>query len=135
MNAGDTRGKAKGETSGETREEVNDKVKRGRRPAYHHGALASGVQDMLFISGQVGMKEDGSVVEGAGAQAAQAMMNMAAVLKAADMDINNVAKFTLFVTDGDGVRLQATGVYRDRFVRADGRWRIAHRHLDLDVHY
>lgn len=68
-------------------------------PAYHHGALASGVKDMLFISGQVGMKEDGSVVEGVGAQTEQAMKNMTAVLKAADMDINNVAKFTIFVTD------------------------------------
>jgi ketosteroid isomerase-like protein len=42
---------------------------------------------------------------------------------------------TLLVTDGDGVRLQATGVYRDRFVRGDRGWRIAYRHLDLDTHY
>lgn len=68
-------------------------------PAYHHGALASGVKDMLFISGQVGMKGDGSAAEGPAAQAEQAMKNMTAVLKAADMDISNVAKFTIFVTD------------------------------------
>jgi 2-iminobutanoate/2-iminopropanoate deaminase len=82
-------------------------------PAYHHGALASGVKDMLFISGQVGMKEDGSVIEGVGAQAEQAMKNMTAVLKAADMDINNVAKFTIFVTDAAHVPeiVQATTPY------------------------
>lgn len=68
-------------------------------PAYHHGALANGVKDVLFISGQVGMKEDGSVAEGVAAQAEQAMKNMTAVLEAADMDISNVAKFTIFVTD------------------------------------
>lgn len=68
-------------------------------PAYHHGALATGVKDMLFISGQVGMKADGSVAEGPAAQAEQAMKNLTAALKAADMDINNVAKFTVFVTD------------------------------------
>lgn len=67
--------------------------------SYHHGALASGVKDMLFISGQIGMSEDGKVAEGAGPQAAQAMKNMTAVLTAAGMDINNVAKFTIFVTD------------------------------------
>ena len=67
--------------------------------SYHHGALATGVKDLLFISGQIGMREDGSIVEGAGGQAEQAMKNMTAVLKAADMDINNVAKFTIFVTD------------------------------------
>lgn len=68
-------------------------------PAYHNGALASGVKDMLFISGQVGMREDGSVVEGVAAQAEQAMKNLTAVLKAADMDVNNVVKFTVFLTD------------------------------------
>lgn len=67
--------------------------------AYHHGALATGVKDMLFISGQIGMKDDGSILEGVGAQAEQAMKNLTAVLKAADMDVNNVAKFTIFVTD------------------------------------
>lgn len=73
-------------------------------PAYHHGALASGVKDVLFISGQVGMKEDGSVAEGAGAQAEQAMKNLHAVLKAAEMDIASVAKFTIFVTDAAHVQ-------------------------------
>lgn len=68
-------------------------------PAYHHGALASGVKDMLFISGQVGMKEDGSIAEGPAAQAEQAMKNLTAVLNAAEMDVNHIAKFTIFVTD------------------------------------
>lgn len=73
-------------------------------PAYHHGALASGVRDVLFISGQVGMKEDGSVAEGVGAQAEQAMKNLHAVLKAAEMDIASVVKFTIFVTDAAHVQ-------------------------------
>jgi Transcriptional regulator len=55
MNAGDTRGKAKGETSGETREEVNDKAKRGRRPAYHHGAL----RDALIEAAEAILAESG----------------------------------------------------------------------------
>jgi ketosteroid isomerase-like protein len=42
---------------------------------------------------------------------------------------------TLFVIDGHVTTLQATGVYRDKFVRADGTWRIARRDLYLDAHY
>ncbi len=42
---------------------------------------------------------------------------------------------TLFVIEGHETRLQATGVYRDRFVRQDGAWRIARRDLYLDAHY
>jgi hypothetical protein len=42
---------------------------------------------------------------------------------------------TLGVNDDDGVRIQATGVYRDRLVALDGVWRIAERHLRLDAHY
>ena len=52
-----------------------------------------------------------------------------------DEEANVTSYLTLIVTDGDGVRLQATGVYRDRFMRGEHGWRISYRHLDLDVHY
>ena len=42
---------------------------------------------------------------------------------------------TLFVIDGPKTTLQATGMYRDRFVLTDEGWRIAYRHLTLDAHY
>lgn len=42
---------------------------------------------------------------------------------------------TLFVIDQHVTSLQATGVYRDRFVRDEQGWRIAYRHLTLDAHY
>ena len=42
---------------------------------------------------------------------------------------------TLLVVDGGEVRVQATGVYRDHFVEADGRWCIRERVLRLDAHY
>jgi len=51
-------------------------------------------------------------------------------------DEASVASYlTLFVNDDNGVRLQATGVYRDEFVKRDGEWRIRERILYLDSHY
>lgn len=41
----------------------------------------------------------------------------------------------LLVTDQDGVRTQATGVYRDRIEKITGRWQIRERRLRLDAHY
>lgn len=41
----------------------------------------------------------------------------------------------LFVTEDDTSRLQATGVYRDQFVRTAAGWQISRRELRLDVHY
>lgn len=46
-----------------------------------------------------------------------------------------VSYLSLFVTDAKGVRLQATGVYRDEFVCRNGEWRIRERFLHLDSRY
>lgn len=51
-------------------------------------------------------------------------------------DSASIASYlSLFVTEGNEVRLQATGVYRDEVVLVDGAWRIRHRLLQLDSHY
>lgn len=57
-------------------------------------------QKMLFISGQVGMRADGSLAEGVRAQAEVAADNLKRVLADADMDVSNVAKYTVFLTTG-----------------------------------
>jgi reactive intermediate/imine deaminase len=57
--------------------------------------------ELLFVSGQAAIAEDGSIV-GSGdfqAQARQAMMNLAAVLEAAGGQLSDVLKVTIFVTD------------------------------------
>jgi hypothetical protein len=46
-----------------------------------------------------------------------------------------VSYLSLFVTDENGTRLQATGVYRDEFVEQAGEWRIRERFLHLDSRY
>ncbi len=46
-----------------------------------------------------------------------------------------ISLLTLFVTENGVERVQATGVYRDRFALQDGDWVIEERVLRLDAHY
>jgi reactive intermediate/imine deaminase len=59
------------------------------------------VGDLLFVSGQAAIAEDGSVVGGSDfeAQARQAFENLGAVLHAAGAGLEDVVKVTILVTD------------------------------------
>ena len=52
----------------------------------------------LVISGQIGVRPDGSVVEGLEAQMAQCWDNLIAVLADAGMQVEHLVKVTVFVT-------------------------------------
>ena len=82
-------------------------------PGYSHAIQAGG---LIFISGQVALDADGSVV-GTGdmaAQARQAFRNLGAVLEAAGSSFADVVKLTYFVRDVDSVG--AVRAARDEFV-------------------
>ena len=66
---------------------------------YSHGVEASSIQRMLFISGQVGIRPDGSLAEGIAEQTRVAIANLNAVLAEAGMDTSNLVKITIFLTD------------------------------------
>lgn len=66
---------------------------------YSHGVEASAFQRMLFISGQVGIRPDGSLAEGIGEQTRVAIQNLGAVLAEAGMDTSNITKITIYLTD------------------------------------
>lgn len=66
---------------------------------YSHGVEASSFQRMLFISGQVGVRPDGSLAEGISEQTSVAVKNLTAVLADAGMDTTNIVKLTIFLTD------------------------------------
>ncbi|PSJ50789.1 enamine deaminase RidA, partial [Mesorhizobium ephedrae] len=68
-------------------------------PAYSQGAEATSPQRILFVSGQVGIRRDGSIAEGVAEQARIAVENLNAVLADAGMSIDDVAKFTIYLTD------------------------------------
>ena len=66
---------------------------------YSHGVEASGIQRTLFVSGQVGIRPDGSYAEGISEQTGVAIENLTAVLADAGMEPSNIAKLTVFLTD------------------------------------
>jgi enamine deaminase RidA (YjgF/YER057c/UK114 family) len=68
-------------------------------PTYKHAALLTDVTKWLVISGQVGIKPDGTVVIDPRAQIEQAVANLGAVLTAHGMGPRNIVKMTAFLTD------------------------------------
>lgn len=58
-----------------------------------------GAQRLLFVSGQVPEDADGKVPADFKAQCRLAWHNVRAQLRAADMDLENMVKFTMFLSD------------------------------------
>jgi 2-iminobutanoate/2-iminopropanoate deaminase len=64
---------------------------------YSHAIAIDG---FLFCSGQLGLDaKTGQLVDGVENQAERALMNLVAVLKAADMSMADVVKTTIFLAD------------------------------------
>jgi len=54
----------------------------------------------VFVSGQLGIDpETGNLAEGVEAQAGKALANIAAILEAAGLEMKDVVKVTIFLTD------------------------------------
>jgi len=68
-------------------------------PFYSQGIQIRDTDSVVFVSGQVGITADGTVLEGIEAQAAQAVANLNAVLDAAGMTAADLAKLTIYLTD------------------------------------
>ena len=57
------------------------------------------VGDMLYLSGQIGNRPDGTIPDGIEAQSRQVMDNIGAVLKSAGLGFGDVAKCTVMIDD------------------------------------
>ena len=68
-------------------------------PFYSQGMEVRDPNGFVFVSGQVGMTADGSVVEGIEAQATQAVANLNAVLGEAGLTSADLVKLTIYLTD------------------------------------
>ena len=66
---------------------------------YTHAIEIKGDARRLIISGQVGMVQDGNVPSTGEGQIAQAFANLRAVLSATGMNVGNIVKTTVFLTD------------------------------------
>ncbi|MEX2452232.1 MAG: RidA family protein [Rhodospirillales bacterium] len=64
-----------------------------------HGVEVPAQARTLYISGQTGVRPDGSIPESCEEQADVAWHNMIEILKAAGMSVEDVVKISVFVTD------------------------------------
>jgi enamine deaminase RidA (YjgF/YER057c/UK114 family) len=73
----------------------------GRQDLYirnkYSAAVASG--DFLFVSGQVGSREDGTKVDEPEEQLRSAFQNLNAVLSAGGCDFDDIVDFTIYIVD------------------------------------
>lgn len=82
--------------------------------AYSQGMEVKPNARWLYISGQIGVAPDGTVAKGVAAQADQAWANIANMLKAAGMGMNDLVKITTFICNaGD---LPAVRAARDKYI-------------------
>ena len=73
------------------------------------------VGDLLFTSGQIPLRADGSLVDGdIAVQTMQVLANLKAVIEAAGASLNNVVKTTVFLKDMDDFAAM-NKVYGDTF--------------------
>jgi len=68
------------------------------RSVYSHAAELRAAERVLFVSGQFGVRPDGSLPDGFEAQCEQAMDNVEALLASVGMHRGNIAKLTYYVT-------------------------------------
>ena len=66
---------------------------------YSHGVEVEASSRMLFVSGQVGVKPDGSLGADIGEQTRAAITNLTAVLAGAGMEPADIVKTTIYLTD------------------------------------
>lgn len=66
---------------------------------YSHGILVTGPGRWLHVSGQIGVRPDGTLAAGVEAQAETAWTNLMAVLAAAGMDARHLVKLTTYLVD------------------------------------
>lgn len=66
---------------------------------YSQAALVEGEGRRLVLSGQVGIRPDGTPVAAPAEQIGQALANLGALLAAHGMGVGNIVKMTVFLTD------------------------------------
>jgi 2-iminobutanoate/2-iminopropanoate deaminase len=65
--------------------------------AYSHVVLVRSATDLMFVSGQVGLKPDGTLATSAGEQYAQALRNVVALLRAEGSGPEHLIKLDSFL--------------------------------------
>ena len=71
--------------------------------AYSHSAVVPPGSELIFISGQVGVRPDGSLPASMAEQAEQVFANIGALLAAHGTDASKLVKITMFVVLGQDI--------------------------------
>ena len=82
--------------------------------AYSHSAVVPAGTELVFLSGQVGVRLDGSLPESVAEQAEQVFTNIAALLASHQLDAGALVKLTMFIVEGRDI--QAVRAARARFM-------------------
>lgn len=85
---------------------------------YCHAVLAVEAEAWLHLSGQVGLRADGTLAEGLAAQLEQCLANVDAGLKAAGMTRSDVVKLTFYLTIGTPEAIATYRAARDAWTGA-----------------
>jgi enamine deaminase RidA (YjgF/YER057c/UK114 family) len=84
--------------------------------AYSHSAVVPAGVELVFLSGQVGVRPDGSLPSSISAQADQVFANIGALLAAHGLDASALVKLTMFVVAGQDIQVVRTA--RAKFLGA-----------------
>ncbi|HYO17851.1 MAG TPA: RidA family protein [Dermatophilaceae bacterium] len=68
-------------------------------PYYSQGISLTRPEQLVLVSGQVGVSADGTVAEGITEQTQQAVANVLAVVQEAGLQAEHIAKLTIYLTD------------------------------------
>lgn len=68
--------------------------------AYSHSAVVPAGTELIFLSGQIGIRPDGSLPESVADQADQVFANLTALLAAHGLDATALVKLTMFIVAG-----------------------------------
>ncbi len=88
--------------------------------------------DLLFVSGQLGMKDGALVSGGIQAQTAQAIDNIEAILTAAGSNLEKVARVNIFIADFSLLG-EMNQIYGPRFPHRPAKTTVEIARLDKDA--
>lgn len=73
--------------------------------SYSHTAVVPAGTELVFVSGQVAVRRDGSIPEGFVEQAEVVFDNLAACLAAHGLGLESIVKLTTFIVSGQDVKV------------------------------
>ena len=88
--------------------------------------------DLIYVSGQLGVRSGGGIASGFSEQTRQAIENVATVLRAAGSDLSRVAKVNIFVTDFSRLA-EMNEVYREYFKHRPAKTTVEIARLDQNA--